>query len=551
MNHEFAQRVRAWIALDPDERDRATLEQLLDDDNEAELRHHFDPVLTFGTAGLRGPEMAGPAGMNRLSVRRATQGVIAWLAHLGLDPDLGVVVGRDARLGSERFNDEVVSVLLGADLRVYEMPGPLPTPLVAYAVKRLGAAAGIMITASHNPAVDNGFKLFAHDGSQIVSPNDTIVEAAMARATTPALGTRDQRQHEYISAALLSSYREHMLGRFAVTANEFPIVYTPLHGVGGAFVTGLLADAGYQNVSVVSQQMAPDPTFPTVAFPNPEEPGALDLAFALAREGGAAIILANDPDADRLSVAAHDTQGQWRALRGDEIGWLLGDALLPQAQPGDVVATTIVSSTMLAAMARAAGVPYVDTLTGFKWVSKAAGRGRLLFGYEEALGYGVDAVVGDKDGLSGALAFAQLAFALAVEGRTVFDRLDDLEAQFGVHAGDQLSLRVEAPRGREVLEAVMQRVRSGPPREIAGLALREVIDLEEGWRGLPPTEGLIWHLGESSRVVVRPSGTEPKLKAYIEVVREPAEDLRASRQLASELVETIRGDLRKLLSLVA
>lgn len=551
MNPELTQRVRHWIEDDPDEGDRATLEALLERGDEAELRRRFDDGLTFGTAGLRGPEMAGPAGMNRLTVRRATQGVLAWLTELGRDRDQGVVVGRDARHGSESFNTEVVRVLLGAGWRVYEMPSPLPTPLVAYGVTQLGAAAGIMITASHNPARDNGFKLFGADGSQIVSPHDRIVEAAMAVATRPPLGQRGDERHEIISPALLDAYRRHMLDRFRVSTNEFPIVYTPLHGVGGEVVTALLASAGYQRVSTVKEQMAPDPNFPTVAFPNPEEPGALDRAFALARERDAALIVANDPDADRLSVAAVDAHGNWRALRGDEIGWLLADALLPAAQPGDVVATTIVSSTMLAAMAQGAGVPFVETLTGFKWVSKAAGAGRLLFGYEEALGYGVDPVVGDKDGLSGALAFLKLAFELALDGRTVFDRLDDIERTFGVHAGAQLSLRVEPPAGRDVLEAVMRRVRHHPPRELAGLAVTEIIDLEDGWRGLPPTSGLIWRLGDSSRVVVRPSGTEPKLKAYIEVVDSPTPDVVASRARAAERVALLRRDLTGLLSLVA
>ncbi len=539
----------AWVALDPDEHDRGTVQALLDAGDEEGLTRLFLPPLTFGTAGLRGPEMAGSAGMNRLTVRRATQGVVEWMHQAGLSPERGVVVGRDARRGSEAFNTEVVEVLLGAGVRVFEMPRPLPTPYVAYAVKALGAAAGVMITASHNPAADNGYKLYGPEGSQIVSPVDTIVEAAMAAAGPATLHSRESDLHEYVAEDLLEDYRQHMVNRFRVEDNEFPIVYTPMHGVGGDEVTAVLARAGFQRVLPVRQQMEPDAAFPTVSFPNPEEPGALDLALALANERNANVILANDPDADRLAVAARDSAGVWRVLRGDEIGWLLASALLPLAQPGDVVATSIVSSTMLSAMAAAAGVSYADTLTGFKWVAKAAGAGRLLFGYEEAIGYGVDNAVGDKDGVSAALAVAKLAFDLAVEGQTLFDRLDEIERAFGVHAGSQVSLRVTPPAGREVLLATMARVRQTPPTSIGGLAVTEVIDLEAGWRGLPATEGLIWRLGEVSRVIVRPSGTEPKLKAYIEVVEAPDDDVTAARARAAVVVDALRRDLETLLAL--
>ena len=371
----------------------------------------------------------------------------------------------------------------------------------------------------------------------------------MAAAGPATLHSRESDLHEYVAEDLLEDYRQHMVNRFRGEDNEFPIVYTPMHGVGGDEVTAVLARAGFQRVLPVRQQMEPDAAFPTVSFPNPEEPGALDLALALANERNANVILANDPDADRLAVAARDSAGVWRVLRGDEIGWLVASALLPLAQPGDVVATSIVSSTMLSAMAAAAGVSYADTLTGFKWVAKAAGAGRLLFGYEEAIGYGVDNAVGDKDGVSAALAVAKLAFDLAVEGQTLFDRLDEIERAFGVHAGSQVSLRVTPPAGREVLLATMARVRQTPPTSIGGLAVTEVIDLEAGWRGLPATEGLIWRLGEVSRVIVRPSGTEPKLKAYIEVVEAPDDDVTAARARAAVVVDALRRDLETLLAL--
>lgn len=549
MNRELRDAVTAWQAMDPDERDRASVQHLLDSGDEAELARRFAEPLTFGTAGLRGPLMAGPAGMNRLTVRRATQGVVAWMRELALDPSRGVVVGRDARHGSEAFNDEVVAVLLGAGVVVHELPRPLPTPLVAYGVKALNAAAGIMITASHNPAGDNGYKLYGPDGSQIIAPNDRIVEVAMAAASTPVLGERTSPLHHVIDEELLDEYRDHMVTRFGVHPNELSIVYTPMQGVGGAFMMDLFERAGYRRIAAVSQQIEPDPNFSTVAFPNPEEPGALDLALDLARERNAAIILANDPDADRLSLSACNAAGEWRILRGDEIGWLLGSEMLKEAQPGDVVATSIVSSTMLGAMAAAAGVTYAETLTGFKWVAKAAGEGRLLFGYEEAIGYGVDDCVGDKDGLSAALALARLALDLALEGQTVFDRLDELETRFGVHAGSQLSLRVSPPKGREVLLATMARVRATPPVSLGGLEVTDIIDLEQGWRHLPPTEGLLWRLGDASRVIVRPSGTEPKLKAYVEVVAAPHDDVAAERRRCSAVVAAIEADLATFLAL--
>jgi phosphomannomutase len=447
VNEALRERVLEWIVGDPDVDDRETLQSLLDHGDEAELHRRFDVPLTFGTAGLRGPEMAGPAGMNRYTVRRATQGVIAWMGEIGADPARGVVVGRDGRHGSESFNHEVVSVLLGAGVKVYEMPGPLPTPLVAYCVKALGAAAGIMVTASHNPPQDNGYKLYSSDGSQIVPPNDEIVERFANAAATPPLGERTSTHHRWISQGVLDQYRAHMTQRFAVAASDLAITYTPLHGVGGATMMDLFARAGYSNVTPVAAQFEPDGAFPTLPFPNPEEPGALDLAMARADEVSSDLVIANDPDADRLGAAARDASG-WHVLRGDQIGWLLASAMLPTMQdPRDVVATTIVSSTLLRDMARDAGVRFAMTLTGFKWLARAAGDGVLRLGYEEALGFAVDPEVADKDGLSAALALAQLANELRGRGETLMDRLNEIEARFGVHSIFQLSLRAEGPTG--------------------------------------------------------------------------------------------------------
>jgi phosphomannomutase len=529
-----------WIEADPDEATRAELAAILAAGDDAELARRCESPLVFGTAGLRGEVMAGPAGMNRLSVRRATQGVVAWLNERGLDPSRGVVVGRDARHGSEEFNDEAVSVLLGANWVVHEMPGPLPTPLVAYAVKHLGAAAGIMITASHNPPRDNGYKLYADDGSQIITPHDERVEHFMSVAGEPVLADRSSALHREIDASLLADYSAHMVGRFGAGESDLAITYTPLHGVGGATMLGLFAAAGYENVTVVDAQFAPDPAFPTLAFPNPEEPGALDLAIAAAEGAGSALVLANDPDADRLGVALKGPSG-WRVLRGDEIGWLLGDMLLREARPGDVVATSLVSSSMLATMAAALDVRCVTTLTGFKWISRAGGDHPLLFGYEEAIGFAVDPLVADKDGLSAALALSALATRLAREGSSLLERLDELETRFGVHAIGALSVRAEGAGGLERLGVALAKLGEEPPTTLGAQVVTASFDLAAGWRGLS-TPGVVLEFA-NGRVVVRPSGTEAKVKAYVELVAPAGDDVAATRRRTASAVEAIIDDL--------
>jgi phosphomannomutase len=540
----------AWIALDPDDDDRRTLQELLDSNDEDELERRFLAPLTFGTAGLRGPEMAGPAGMNRATVRRATQGVVAWLKEIGVDPRAGVVVGRDARHGSERFNDEVVGVLLGAGATVFEMPAPLPTPLVPYCVKALGAAAGVMITASHNPPQDNGYKLYAADGAQIIPPDDEIVERH-ARAAGPAtMANRLAPGHFLIAAELLEEYRSHFLERFRVEGgSDLRITYTPLHGVGGETMMGLFADAGYSHVTPVASQFTPDGAFPTLPFPNPEEPGALDLAIATANDTASTLIIANDPDADRLGAAVKGADG-WRVLRGDEIGWLLASSLLEEIKRSkEIVATTIVSSTLLEKMAQAASVRCAVTLTGFKWLARAAGEDVLGFGYEEALGYAVDALVADKDGLSGALALSRLAHALSLTGHTVLDRLDELESRFGVHATAQLALRAKGPTGLDEIRRVVAQLLIDRPTSLGSLSVTQVVDLEEGWRGLGPTEGVWMGLGPWGRVVVRPSGTEAKVKAYVEVTPKVEGSLSDQRRRGRELVAGVVESLAALLRL--
>jgi phosphomannomutase len=552
VNRGLVERAVAWIAGDPDLDDRATLLGLLESGDEAELARRFAAPLTFGTAGLRGPVMAGPAGMNRFTVRRATQGVVAWLDEIGVDPARGVVVGRDARRGSEEFNDEAVAVLLGAGLRVFEMPGPLPTPFVAYAVRALHAGAGIMITASHNPPLDNGYKLYEADGAQILPPHDQTVERYAASASPPVLAGRTSALHGFVDPEVLARYFDHFSARFAVDGgSDLSVTYTPLHGVGGAPMTELFAAAGFRAVTDVREQFAPDGTFPTLPYPNPEEPGALDLAMACADAASSRLVIANDPDADRLAAAVRGPRG-WRTLRGDEIGWLLASALLGGAtSSADVVATTIVSSMMLAEMAKRADVRFVTTLTGFKWISRAARDGVLRFGYEEALGYAVDPLVADKDGMSAALALCALADDLERHGKSLLDRLDEIESCYGVHAGAQLSLRAEGAEGLAAIAAAMDRLRGSPPTVLGGLDVTEAADLALGWHGLAPTDGLLMELGGTGRVVVRPSGTEPKLKAYIEIVGGagdpgPLEDRRGA---ARAKLEAVRDDLATALKL--
>jgi phosphomannomutase len=547
VNEEVTKQVLEWIEHDPDTHDRATLQKLLSEGNEVELRRRFDSPLTFGTAGLRGPVMAGPAGMNRFTVRRATQGVIRWLQELEIDPSKGVVVGRDARHGSEAFNDEAVAVLLGAGVRVYEMISPLPTPYVAAAVKSLNAGAGIMITASHNPPNDNGYKLYASDGSQIIAPNDEMVEQFAREAITPVLGERTSENYFDVPSEVIAKYQNHMLSRFSIKGgSSLRITYTPLHGVGGDAMMTLFRAAGYSHVTVVSEQFAPDGNFPTLAFPNPEEPGALDLAIATADGVGSSLIIANDPDADRLGVAVKDNEG-WHILRGDEIGWLLGQKLLPDAAKlGQCVATTIVSSTLLSKMAKAHSVKCATTLTGFKWIARGANDKELAFGYEEALGYGVDPSVGDKDGLSAALALCQIAHEAAQDGKTLLDVLDKIESQYGVHAGAQISLRSD---DLARITDVMQHLRSNPPKTIAGMEVTGIVDFANGYEGLASADCLSYQLSGTDRVVVRPSGTEAKLKVYIEVVRDAGSDVAAARKVAKSVVNELGESITRLLAL--
>jgi phosphomannomutase len=540
---DLTDRARAWAAEDPDEHTRAELETLVaaaetDPAAAADLADRFDGRLEFGTAGLRGALGAGPNRMNRVVVIRAAAGLAAYLLDQGHQGGT-VVVGYDARHCSDVFAEDTAAVMVGAGLKAVLLPRPLPTPLLAYAIRALGCVAGVMVTASHNPPQDNGYKVYLGDGSQIVPPADAEISARID-AVGPLAGVRRAGGWTRLGEEVVEAYLSDVGGLVDDGPRDLTTVYTPLHGVGGETVAVVMERAGFPTPHVATAQAEPDPDFPTVAFPNPEEPGAMDLAMALAAEVGADVVVANDPDADRCAVAVPDAHG-WRMLRGDEVGALLGDHLLRSGTRG-VYANSIVSSTLLGKLAAAHGQPHRETLTGFKWIGRVEG---LAYGYEEALGYCVaPGLVRDKDGVSALLLVVDLAARLKAEGRTLTDRLDDLAREHGLHATDQLSVRVT---DLSLITAAMERLRSAPPATLGGLKVERVDDLAEGSADLPPTDGLRFRLAEDARVIVRPSGTEPKIKCYLEVVvpvaADEADGVDAARISAAGRLDAIRGDL--------
>ena len=546
-------RARAWRDEDPDTRTRAELDALLDRHEGPDLKglaERFDERLQFGTAGLRGAVGAGPNRMNRALVRRATAGVAAWLRTQGVEGP--VVVGRDARHGSEEFAADAAAVLAGAGWPVLVSPGPLPTPLLAFAVRHLGAVAGIMITASHNPKQDNGYKLYLGDGAQIVPPVDEEISGHIDAVGSLADVPLSTDGIEVLDEDVVQAYVAGAAGLLRPgSPREVSVVYTAMHGVGAAVARRAFAAAGVPVPTEVREQVEPDPEFPTVAFPNPEEPGALDLALALAVSVDADLVVANDPDADRLALALPiGAGGSWRALSGDELGVLLADHLLRrgEAEPHDVFVTTVVSSRLLSRMAVAAGAAYAEALTGFKWVVRAAAPDqRFAFGYEEALGYCVNGLVRDKDGISSALVATEMVAGLRAEGQTVQDRLDALHRQHGVHLTRARSRRLEGADWLARVTAAMAQLRAAPPAALADLAVTEVEDLLHGGR-LPPSDVLVWTL-DGARVVVRPSGTEPKLKYYAEAVVPVPDgaDLGAARTAAGSMVDEVLDAVDRLL----
>ncbi|MEV3932370.1 MULTISPECIES: phospho-sugar mutase [unclassified Streptomyces] len=540
MQQDLLTRAKAWLAEDPDPETRVELEGLIEAGDEPALADRFAGTLQFGTAGLRGEIGAGPMRMNRSVVIRAAAGLAAYLKAQGRTGGL-VVIGYDARYRSADFARDTAAVMTGAGLRAAVLPRPLPTPVLAYAIRHLGAVAGVEVTASHNPPRDNGYKVYLGDGSQIVPPADAEIAAAI-EAVGPLDGVpRPESGWEILGDEVLDAY---LARTDAVLAPGSPrtvrTVYTAMHGVGTSVLTAAFARAGFPEPVLVAEQAEPDPAFPTVAFPNPEEPGAMDLAFATARRSRPDVIIANDPDADRCAVAVPDTsaEGGWRMLRGDEVGALLAAHLVDRGVSG-VFAESIVSSSLLGRIAGKAGLGYEETLTGFKWIARVDG---LRYGYEEALGYCVDPEgVRDKDGITAALLMAELASVLKEKGRTLLDLLDDLALEHGLHATDQLSVRVE---DLSVIADAMRRLRQSPPTALAGLPVTSAEDLSLGTDALPPTDGLRYHLA-GARVVVRPSGTEPKLKCYLEVVVPvgSADGLPAARARAAELLADIKRDL--------
>ncbi|CAA9381901.1 MAG: Phosphomannomutase [uncultured Nocardioidaceae bacterium] len=543
---ELLARARAWAAEDPDDRTRAELEELIaaaegDPEGAAatDLAERFSGTLEFGTAGLRGALGAGPMRMNRVVVTRAAAGLAAYLLENGATAGDSVVIGYDARHNSDAFARDTAEVMTGVGLRALVLPRPLPTPLLAFAIRHLGCVAGVMVTASHNPPQDNGYKVYLGDGSQIVPPAD--VEIAARIDAVGALGDVPRGDSgDVLDEQVTEAYLDAVASLPSTDGpRDISVVYTPMHGVGGSSVVEVMERAGFPAPHVVTAQAEPDPEFPTVSFPNPEEPGAMDLAMALAEEVGADIVVANDPDADRCAVGVPTDNG-WRMLRGDEVGALLGDFLLRSGKQG-TYAVSIVSSSLLGKMAARHGQPYAETLTGFKWIGRLEG---LAFGYEEALGYCVAPdQVKDKDGVSAAIRVVELAALLKAEGRTLLDRLDEIAREYGVHATDQLSVRVE---DLSIITDAMTRLRSRPPTELGGLAVEEAEDLTKGSEALPPTDGLRYRLAGGARVIVRPSGTEPKIKCYLEVVV-PVEDepqgVAAARISAAGRLDAIRADL--------
>ncbi len=552
--NELYERAEAWADDDPDPVTAAALRALVSGakagnaEDAAELADCFAGNLEFGTAGLRAALGPGPNRMNRVVVQRAAAGLARWLVahdHEGAH----VLIGYDARHNSDVFAADTAEIMAGYGLVPLLTDRHVPTPLVPFGIGRYGCVAGVVVTASHNPPADNGYKVYV-GASQIVPPTDAEIAAQIAAVSGgPVTQLPRAEGGRRVGEELIEGYVARAASLVAPDApRDLRWAYTPMHGVGLAVVERVVRAAGFPEPAVVAEQAQPDPDFPTVAFPNPEEKGAMDRCLALARETDADVAIANDPDADRCAVAARFADGPsagqgWRMLTGDELGALLADDALRAGREG-TYACSVVSSTLLATMAAAHGRPAATTLTGFKWIGRVPG---LAYGYEEAIGYCTDpAQVPDKDGITALVRVLALVAALRAEGRTVADALDDLVRTYGLHHTSQLSFRVD---DLAIIADAMARFRAHPPATLAGEAV-EASDLLEGWRGLPPTDGVLLE-GPSVRVVVRPSGTEPKLKCYCQVKRSVAEsaDVSAARAGASEIMTRVQADVRAALGL--
>jgi phosphomannomutase len=556
---ELRKSAARWMADDPDPDTREELRALLAQPDPAatDLADRFAGPLEFGTAGLRGVLGAGPNRMNLAVVMRATWGLAQeLLASVPAAAMRGVVVGGDARRMSRQFAEHTAAVLAAAGIRVVLFRTPVPTPLVGFAVKHLGAAAGVMVTASHNPAEYNGFKIYWENAAQIIAPVDGRIASAMARAPAASevvhKALNDLQARARVTDAPPALERAYLDAIRALAVHptggdrSLRIVYTPMHGVGDSLARRALAESGFTDVTSVPEQQRPDGAFPTVAFPNPEERGAMDLAFALAKKTGAHLVIANDPDADRLAVAIPEGDA-YRQLTGNQLGVLLGHYLLTEKRSGSaegprrVVLASIVSSPLLGRIAASLGVRYEETLTGFKWIANRAielerepDPWQLVLGYEEALGYCVGDAVHDKDGISGALVAAEVVAVLRERGRSVRDELDAIARRWGVYTSSQVNVMRKGVSGLASLRAMMARLRGSPPRRIGEDEVVAVSDYEARTRtevrtrgvgplSLPKSNVLTFDLASGSRVIARPSGTEPKVKFYFDVRQEVAE----------------------------
>ena len=537
MERALVAEVMAWIADDPDPVTASQLQTLLDNEDEATLRTYFSGFLQFGTAGLRGPNGPGPSCMNRAVVGRAAAGIAAYMKARGMTR---VVIGRDARYGSADYAIESAEIFSGAGMEVFLLPRPLPTPVLAFATTALKADVGVMVTASHNPPQDNGYKVYigpdadgiAYASSQIVNPTDGFIAAEIAAITSLASQARDKKW-TVVAETLIDEYVERTaaLGK---NPGSLKIVYTAMHGVGTETLAHVFKLAGFPDLILVKEQAEPDPDFPTVAFPNPEEPGAIDLALATARAHNADLVIANDPDADRCAAAIKGRDGQWRMLRGDELGVIFGE-WIARTSPRGTFGNSIVSSSILRKISAHYGINFKEVLTGFKWLAKIED---LAFGYEEAIGYAVDSeTVNDKDGISAAIFLAQIATDLAAVGKDLNDLLDEVWQRHGFHATEQISIRV-ADMG--AITKLLAGMRSNPPQEIAGRSVESIDDLAAPTDGLPPTDGLRLWLSGGVRIIIRPSGTEAKLKCYIEVIT-------PDQQSAERELNSLRAPLKAFL----
>ena len=538
MDQSLVGDIQAWIADDPDPVTASQLQQWLDTNNEAELRTSFNGFLQFGTAGLRGPIRPGPSGMNRAVVGRTAAGLVAYMKERNLT---SVVIGRDARYGSEDYTFETAEIMSGAGMKVFVLPRPLPTPVLAFATNELGCDVGIMVTASHNPPQDNGYKVYLggtvdgieYRGSQIVSPTDVSI----AHKIDAIKSLKEQprgKEWTVLGEEIIEKYIDRTAA-LATNPGSLRIVYTAMHGVGTETLQRVFHKAGFASPILVDAQAAPDPDFPTVAFPNPEEPGAIDLALETAKAFDADLVIANDPDADRCAAAIKDPATGWRMLRGDELGAILGESIARKTSTG-IFANSIVSSSILKKIAEHYNLEFKETLTGFKWLAKIKG---LTFGYEEALGYAVDAkTVNDKDGISAAITLAQIATDLAADGKTLLDLLDEIWARHGFHATEQISIRLS---DLSKVGVILGGLRVSPPHNIAGRAVTSIDDLAAPTDELPPTDGLRIWLDGGVRIIIRPSGTEAKMKCYIEVIEKDS-------KTAQVVLDQLRPPLKELLS---